>query len=289
MATMSVNYSDSGNQWDVTIYWECEYGDTTAYAWYEVNLDGYGNKLFDIVERYNTSNRFQSGTVNVGGEYYLYIYRNGSYLTQKGPFTITEPDPPTYTVTYNANGGTGAPSQQTKKYNVSLTLSTTKPTKSNTYPGAYTVTLNANGGTCSTASLSAARTTKYTFSKWNTSSSGSGTSYSSGATYTRNANLYLYAIYTSTTTTAYVTLPTPTRNGYDFVGWGTSSTATSGKTGSYTPTGNVTLYAIWKAKGLVYIYDGSDYAAYQVYIYDGSDWNLYCPYVFDGSDWNMCT
>ena len=51
--------------------------------------------------------------------------------------------------------------------------------KSSTSAGSYTVTLNANGGTCSSASLSAARTTKYTFSKWNTNSSGTGTSYAS--------------------------------------------------------------------------------------------------------------
>ena len=29
----SVNYSDSNNGWDVTIYWECEYGDTSAYMY----------------------------------------------------------------------------------------------------------------------------------------------------------------------------------------------------------------------------------------------------------------
>lgn len=287
MAQFSVNYSNSANLWDVTIYWECDFDDSTAYAWMEINQNGYG-RTFAIVERGNTSNRFTSGTVTVGSEYYLYVFKSGSYSQQAGPFTITRPDPPTYTITYNANGGTGAPSAQTKTYGVSITLSTTKPTKASSSPGAYTVTLNANGGTCSTSSLSATRTTKYTFSKWNTNSSGSGTSYNPGATYSTNANLYLYAIYTSSTTTAAVTLPTPTRNGYDFLGWATSASATTGQTGSYTPTESITLYAIWKAKGLVYIYDGTSYTAFQVYIYDGSDWNLYCPYVYDGSDWSMC-
>lgn len=79
----------------------------------------------------------------------------------------------------------------------------------------------------------------------------------SGASYTTNAALALYAIYTSSTTTTAVTLPTPTRSGYNFMGWATSSTATSGTTGSYTPSGNVTLYAIWGAKGLVYIGNGN--------------------------------
>lgn len=73
----------------------------------------------------------------------------------------------TYTVSYNANGGSGAPSSQTKTYGTALTLSSTKPTR-----------------------------TGYTFSKWNTKSDGTGTSYSAGASYTANSALTLYAIWT---------------------------------------------------------------------------------------------
>ncbi len=40
-------------------------------------------------------------------------------------------------------------------------------------------------------------------------------------------------------------LPTPTRSGYTFQGWSESSTATSGITGNYTPTGDVIYYATW--------------------------------------------
>ena len=69
------------------------------------------------------------------------------------------------------------------------------------------------------------------------------------------------------------------------MGWATSSTATSGTTGSYTPTGNVTLYATWGAKGLVYI--GNE--AYQIYIGNGSSWDLYAPYVGNGSGWDLCS
>ena len=46
-----------------------------------------------------------------------------------------------------------------------------------------------------------------------------------------------------------MTLPTPTREGYSFRGWATSASAASGVTGSYTPTGNVTLYATWELSG----------------------------------------
>lgn len=231
-----------------------------------------------------------SGTFSKNTSYYLFLYtKSTSYIygmnnSWEGSATITYTTT-TYAVTYNANGGSGAPSTQYKTYGVALTLSTTKPTKSSVSAGTYTVTLNANGGTCSSSSLSAARTTKYTFSKWNTNSSGTGTSYAAGASYTTNAALALYAIYTSSTTTAAVTLPTPTRDGYEFLGWATSSSASSGTTGSYTPTASVTLYAIWGAKGLIYI--GNE--AYQVYIGNGSSWDLYAPYVGNGSDWDLCS
>lgn len=194
----------------------------------------------------------------------------------------------TYAVTYNANGGSGAPSTQYKTHGTALTLSSTKPTKASTSPGSYTVTLNANGGTCSSESLTAKRTTKYTFSKWNTNSSGTGTSYSSGASYTTNAALSLYAIYSSSTTTASVNLPTPTRDGYQFLGWATSNTADSVIIGSYTPTGNVTLYAIWKSIGLVYICDDAgEFSKYKVLIYDDSGWSQYVPYIYTKYGWEV--
>ena len=70
----------------------------------------------------------------------------------------------TYTVSYDANGGTNAPANQTKTYGVDLTLTTDIPT----YEG-------------------------YIFKGWNTVANGSGNSYASGATYSANENLTLYA------------------------------------------------------------------------------------------------
>lgn len=72
----------------------------------------------------------------------------------------------TYTVSYNANGGTGAPGSQTKTYGVNLTLSSTKPTRTN-----------------------------YTFKGWGTSAASTTVAYASGASYTANAAIMLYAIW----------------------------------------------------------------------------------------------
>ena len=93
----------------------------------------------------------------------------------------------TYKIQYNANGGTGAPSAQTKTQGKTLTLSSTKPTRAAEAQTPYTVTLNANGGSVSTTSLSAARTTSYAFLYWNTKADGSGTTYQPGGKYTANA------------------------------------------------------------------------------------------------------
>lgn len=38
-------------------------------------------------------------------------------------------DPISYTISYNANGGSGAPGSQTKTHGTDLTLSSTKPTR----------------------------------------------------------------------------------------------------------------------------------------------------------------
>ena len=52
---------------------------------------------------------------------------SSSYAVTKN---INVPTLPNWPVTYNANGGSGAPSAQTKYYNTALTLSSVKPTKS---------------------------------------------------------------------------------------------------------------------------------------------------------------
>ena len=164
MATFSQNYSDSANGWDVTIYWECDFQSTSAYMWWEVNRNSYG-RTFQLVER-GSGTRFNSGSnITVNNEYYLYIYRNGSYSQQKGPFTAYRPDPPVYTITYDANGGTGAPSSQTKNYNVNLTLSSVRPTR-----------------------------TGYDFLGWGNNSTSS-VSFQPGGTYTANASTTLYAVW----------------------------------------------------------------------------------------------
>lgn len=162
--------------------------------------------------------------------------------------TRETPQLQSYLVTYNANGGTGQPADQNKIQGTALTLSSTQPSRANSSAGSYTVTLNANGGTVSPTSLSATRTTSYSFKNWNTAANGSGTSYAPGASYTANAAVTLYAQWNSSTSTKEVALPTAAREGSIFLGWAKSSTAADAqyKAGDkLTPIGNLTLYAVW--------------------------------------------
>ena len=196
----------------------------------------------------------------------------------------------TYTISFDANGGSGAPSAQTKTYGTALTLSSTKPTKATTTDATYRVTFDATGGSCDTSYLDTNKTTTYTFKNWNTVSNGSGASYNAGGSYTDNAAATLYAQYTGTTATAEITLPTATKKNYAFLGWATSAESTTGSIGSYIPTASITLYAIWEFKpnGLIYISNGTSFEAYEVYIGNGSTWERYIPYMGNGFDWEMC-
>jgi leucine-rich repeat (lrr) protein len=182
----------------------------------------------------------------------IFLYKN--VLFESGTGTIDNPykissgtstnldDPiPNYTIMYNANNGSGAPSSQTKVQNVDVTLSTTVPTRSG-----------------------------YQFAGWNTSANGSGTSYAAGAVYSENSNVTLYAQWKQVFTITYnansgsgapsdqskvqgdtITLSTnkPTKTGNTFTGWNTSSggSGTSYAAGAtYSADSSITLYAQWK-------------------------------------------
>lgn len=163
-------------------------------------------------------------------------------LTGKKSSTLVKT---TYTVSYNANGGTGAPASQTKTKDINLTLSSTKPERSG-----------------------------YTFVGWAESSSATSAAYSAGGQYTKNASATLYAVWKKDTVATYtitynanggvgappkqtkthgvsLTLSStePTRDGYRFLGWShyggaTSPTYNPGDT--YTANSSATLYAVWK-------------------------------------------
>ena len=136
---------------------------------------------------------------------------NISTSTGSSPLSLLATNRPTYTISYNANGHGTAPSSQTKRTGVNLTLNNFIGNQ--TSVGAtetFTITVDANGGEWTGENGTATRTPQYTYSQtyWNTNEAGTGTNYGSGGTYTADAGATLYAIWQTTTNYTYTyTLP----------------------------------------------------------------------------------
>ena len=252
MPTVTVNYNANGGTGTMTSH-TAKYGESFSiknctFAKSGYQFVGWTSNSNGTADGYGWSSA--DGTPWSG----TWTWVDGTYGISNNQLTlyamweaVASPDVE-YTITYNANGGTGAPANQTKSKDKNITLSTVQPTRANVNGTSYTVTYNYNSGTGSPASATATSYTQYTFKNWNTASNGSGTSYNSGATYSANADVTLYAQWNSTTVKGTVVLPTPTRSGYTFGGWYSNSSCTTkvGDAGaSYTPTGNITLYAKW--------------------------------------------
>ena len=185
-----------------------------------------------------------------------------------------------YSVTFDANGGTAAPDAQTKWYSEDLELSSTAPTR-----------------------------TGHVFQGWATSADAESAEYAAGAVYTENAALSLYAVWEaeeyavtfdanggdgapSAVVKTYgvdLTLPTaiPTRTNYNFLGWATSDSAAVAEYaagGTFAANAATTLYAVWELaywspKIIGLTADRCDS--------DGTH-NDYGTYVMVSFDWETC-
>ena len=183
----------------------------------------------------------------------------------------------TYTITFNANGGTlGTPTTQTKTYGTNLTLRAGCTRSNSSASNSYTVSYNANGGSSTPSAQTNTKYTAYSFSKWNTQSDGTGTNYNAGGTYSANAAATLYAQWSTSTVQNAITLAsaithansstlytiTFNANGgsvspssatstatitYAFEKWHLNSASGTGYSAgaSYTPSANCTMYAGW--------------------------------------------
>ena len=228
----------------------------------------------------------------------------------------------TYTIEFDANGGSGTINSITATYDKSETLPSSGFTRTGyTLVGwetptrnydlgesvsnlatsgtvtltamwtakTYTVTFDANGGTCTTASKSVTydstygtlptpERTGYTFAGWYTAKTNGSKVVSTTKVSITSAQT-LYALWTPKTYTVkfnsqggstvadktvtydstYGTLSTPTRDGYKFLGW---FTATSGGTQvtadtKVTITATQTLYAHWQANTYTVVFNGN--------------------------------
>lgn len=174
-------------------------------------------------------------------------------LNNEVSVNVTIPAKDKYTISFDANGGTGAPAQQIKWHNETIVLSSQVPTK-----------------------------TGHVFQGWSATQNGTSVDYAAGSSYTDNANLALYAVWKPLLFTVKydanggtqapagqtkefgqsVTLHAakPVRQGYIFKGWSTSKTDNTvayqaGAT--YTADADITLYAVWKIITYTITYDAN--------------------------------
>lgn len=208
-----------------------------------------------------------SATAEISGTIYQYTSTgvlSGSDSETPGKMSLEIPaytkPIKTYTVAYDANGGTEAPENQTKTESISLALSSNKPLRSG-----------------------------YTFLGWSDSPSATAVQYLPGDTYNENSDKTLYAVwsenYFKITTDAKgghfkdgsssknlnyrefdkvfpENFDIPEKDGYAFAGWlGTKSVANPAaeNSNSFTVIFSKTYYAVWRIEdtGTVYI-SGSD-------------------------------
>lgn len=221
------------------------YGMTASSGNGSVSLNTFGTKASSgsgsFTGTYSISGN-GSATKTITVTFKNYNTDNGNSATKTVSFSVSVPAWTSYTVQYNANGGSGAPSSQTKWKDQTLKLSTTKPTRIG-----------------------------YSFLGWSTSSTATSATYSAGANYTTNAAATLYAVWKANTYTVKYNAnggsgaPTnqtktygetlklssvkPTRTNYNFKGWGTSASATTiaySAGANYTKNAAITLYAVWE-------------------------------------------
>ncbi len=241
----------SAGSWDYTYrgeyhYWEFTPAVTGTYV-FESTLssgDAYGylyDSSFEQLEYNDDSgegNNFLITFPATAGEtYYLGSRWYSSSSTGSIPVKLSR----RYTVSYDANGGSGAPSAQYKKYGESLTLSSVAPSRSG-----------------------------YEFVGWAASSDSVSASYQPGGTMTANGDYTLYAVWRAITyTVSYdanggsgapaaqtkthgqsiaLSSQLPTRLGYTFLGWAESANAPASyyPRDTYSANSAVKLYAVWE-------------------------------------------
>lgn len=227
--------SNSGGIWNPLTF-TGQAGSNTFYI--NGNTVKYNNITYTATSRDTSKYRFVGWNQNANANIAL------SALGSSNVYVMAYFDKiPTYTISYNANGGSGAPSAQTKTEGVNLTLSSTKPTR-----------------------------TGYTFLGWSFSSTATTATFAAGATFDYDQTTTLYAVWqiitytvsynkgsngtgtnTTDTKTYGVTLTLKgaifTRTGYTQTGWSTTDggTKTYNLSGSYTSNAAVTLYPFWTA------------------------------------------
>jgi uncharacterized repeat protein (TIGR02543 family) len=226
--------------WDYTTQALCAVSKFT-----QSSTNSYPGKAYNVVQdRWNSNCLWTNADDRIIGAWYIAYTGTRGFGTTGGECDLTLVST-TPTLAYDAQGGSGAPGNQTGNAASNVTVSSTAPTRAG-----------------------------YTFVKWNTVADGSGTDYVGDATYTlpNSGTDTLYAQWQiNTVTLTYdpqggtgqpgnqtgnaasnvtVSSTAPTRAGYTFTGWdaaadGSGTDYAGGATYTLPNSGTDTLYAQW--------------------------------------------
>lgn len=150
----------------------------------------------------------------------------------------------------------------------------------------------------------------YTFVGWNTQPDGSGEDWSDTIgkpwKWNRAYNVTVYAIWRINTYTVTFNanggtcsetsrrvnwgskvgaLPTPSKPYHEFLGWFTAASGGSRVTSDLIIKNNVTLYAQWKMKSLVYTKVNGQWVRARAYVKTGGQWKFALPYTKRNGTW----
>lgn len=216
-------------------------------------------------------------------------YYGGAGGSTRAQLTFSIPARPQYSVSYNANGGTGVPSKQTYFYGNDIRLSNTIPKK-----------------------------VGYEFLGWSTSNTATTASYQPNQVWSgKNAGHYtLYAVWKRIELTVtfnavinggtvngldalektyfygstFGEFPVATKTNYEFIGWNTEEDALGDYITSDTViTYNMTLYAIFRLQANCRIKSGGTYKTGMLYVKTGNKYVTGTVYVKENGVYKQST
>ena len=251
--------------------WYARWSANTYYVTYDLNGGSNGPSPNPQSFVFNSGAKLSTTVpTKTGHDFAHWKYSNGSNTfaagaaipTGWGSFTaVAQWTIHTNTLTVNPNGGsvtfngaarTGATSA-TQNYNTTIAVPNATRGNANKTISSYTVSYNTDGGSAAPGAQTATKTGTYSYAFGGWSNSGtcgsmSGTTYTfpanSGTTCTKTAS---WTESLASTSGGSVTLASaPTKSGYSFAGWKSSTNNTVYAAGAtYTPTANTTMTAQW--------------------------------------------
>lgn len=162
----STTYTLNAVTWEWTVSYNANGGSGDIYTDYVQYKSAYTTRANWFKRTGHTFAGWNEAANGSGTSWTNYINKPWTWTYTKSITLFAQWKINTYTVSYNANGGSGAPGSQTKTFGQALTLSGTKPTRPN-----------------------------YTFKGWSPNKSAVSAEYTAGGSYYTDSSVTLYAVW----------------------------------------------------------------------------------------------